>query len=418
MTTLLAIGDMHLGRLPAALPDELQSRRRELGPETAWARSVTEAIDRKVDAVVLAGDLVERSRDFFVAYGQLKSGLEKLAAAGIEAVAVAGNHDVHVLPRLAAELDHLHLLGAGGQWESRDLGDITLIGWSFPTAQVRSSPLDQFPAGRPGKPRIGLLHCDRDQADSAYAPVTSRDLEAAATSAWLLGHIHQPDALDTDRPIGYLGSVSALRANEIGARGPWLIDIASRKVKARQLALAPLRFEAIDIDCSKFDSADQLGNAILKAARDRISSLDDSPYRPEALGMRVRLIGQSRISRQLAAASDSLLADARPWQEQSIQCFIHKLTVLTEPELPLNQLARQSDPCGLLARRILALRDPESESYQPLIELGRSRLQPIVEAREFRDLEAKLDDHQIAQHLERAALLTLSTLMSQREQGQ
>jgi len=45
-------------------------------------------------------------------------------------------------------------------------------------------------------------------------------------------------------------------------------------------------------------------------------------------------------------------------------------------------------------------------------------LQPIVEAREFRDLEAKLDDHQIAQHLERAALLTLSTLMSQREQGQ
>ena len=115
-------------------------------------------------------DLVERSRDFFVAYGQLKSGLEKLAAAGIEAVAVAGNHDVHVLPRLAAELDHLHLLGAGGQWESRDLGDITLIGWSFPTAQVRSSPLDQFPAGRPGKPRIGLLHCDRDQADSAYAP--------------------------------------------------------------------------------------------------------------------------------------------------------------------------------------------------------------------------------------------------------
>ncbi len=417
MTRLLAIGDMHLGRLPTALPDELRGRRRELGPETAWARSVTEAIDRKVDAVLLTGDVVERSRDFFVAYGQLKSGLEKLSAAGIEAIAVAGNHDVLVLPRLAAELDHLHLLGAGGQWESRDLGDISLIGWSFPTAQVRTSPLDQFPSGRSTKLRIGLLHCDRDQANSTYAPVTSRDLEAADTSAWLLGHIHQPDPLGGDRPIGYLGSVSALRASETGARGPWLIDISARKIKAHQLALAPLRYETVDIDCSGLDGAEDLSAHILKATRDLVSALDDSPYRPDALGLRINLLGQSRISHQLIDAADSLMEDARPWQEQSIQCFIHKLTVRTEPELALEKLARQSDPCGLLAQRILALRDPGSESCQRLVELGRAQLKPIVEAREFRDLETSLDDDQIAAHLEQAALLTLSTLMAQRERG-
>jgi DNA repair protein SbcD/Mre11 len=88
-------------------------------------------------------------------------------------------------------------------------------------------------------------------------------------AAWLLGHIHQPDQLDGKRPIGYLGSVSALRASETGARGPWLIRIEDNQVQASQIPLAPLRFESMNIDASTLQVADGLAELIAAAVRER-----------------------------------------------------------------------------------------------------------------------------------------------------
>lgn len=415
MTSLLAIGDMHLGRLPAALPDELKGRQRELGPETAWNRAVAEAVRRRVDAVVLAGDLVERSRDFFVAYGQLRAGIEKLASAGIEVLAVAGNHDTHVLPRLADEIDSLHLLGRGGRWERRSVGDATVLGWSFPQSQVRSSPLDTLPERRPGETLIGLLHCDRDQTDSPYAPVASSELEAAPVNAWLLGHIHQPDPLVGERPMGYLGSINALRASECGARGPWLVSVEKRRVTARHLALAPLRFDTLTVDCSELHSADRLGGEILRATRAYLDAREHRDFLPDALGLRVELTGHSRVSDRLSAAADSLLDEARPWSESGVVCFIHKINVNTLPALELDRLARQSDPSGLLARRLLCLENPDNPERSRLIALGRDQLLPIAESREFRDLGRALSDDEIVARLQRAGRIALSTLLAQRD---
>lgn len=417
MTTLLAIGDIHLGRLPAALPDDLSGRRRELGPETAWARSVTEAINRKVDAVLLAGDVVERGRDFFVAYGQLKAGVEKLEAAGIPVLAVAGNHDTHVLPRLAAEIESLHLLGAGGRWQQFDLDGASVIGWSFPRPQVHHSPLENFPQQRGRQPLIGLLHCDRDQSDSPYAPVSSIELARAPAAAWLLGHIHQPDDLSSERPIGYLGSVNALRASEIGPRGPWLVEINKQTVRASHLPLAPLRYQVLEVDCSKLESAEGLGEAILAASRQALAGIEAAEYRPDVIGFRVQLVGSSAISSQLPAAAERLLDEARSWHEYRIQCFIQKISVQTLPSLAIDSLARQSDPCGLLARRLKALGEPGGAEWQRLIELGRKAIDPITTSREFRPLERQLSDEEIAEHLRQAATIALSKLIAQRETG-
>ena len=49
---LLAVGDMHLGRVPASLPDALSGSARQLGPEIAWQRSVDAAIEHGVEAVL------------------------------------------------------------------------------------------------------------------------------------------------------------------------------------------------------------------------------------------------------------------------------------------------------------------------------------------------------------------------------
>jgi hypothetical protein len=415
VTTLLAIGDMHLGRPPAAIPEDLRGRRDELGPETAWTRSVDEAIRREVDAVLLAGDLVDQGRDFFVAYGQLKAGVQRLAEAGIPVLAVAGNHDTEILPRLAEEIEALELIGAGGQWQSRMVEDVTVIGWSFPRPQVRQSPLTGLPRPNLDGPVVGLLHCDLDQVDSPHAPVARRDLESAPVNAWLLGHIHRPDNLDQDRPIGYLGSISALRASETGPHGPWLVQIEGNDIAADQLELAALRYESLEIDCSDLEDAGGLQERVLAAARDRVHGLAESDAGPSAVGLRIVLTGHSPAAAALDRAAAEIVADGRSWDEQGIACFVQKMESAVLPRLDLKRLARQSDPCGLLARRLLALDSPEDEEYRRLVRLARESMSPVLRTREFQDLDPAPDDAAIAAWLKRAGRLALVRLVAQRE---
>jgi DNA repair protein SbcD/Mre11 len=415
VTTLLAIGDMHLGRPPSAIPEDLDRRRDALGPEAAWTRCVELALNRNVDAVLLAGDLVDQGRDFFVGYGQLKAGIEQLVAAGIPVLAVAGNHDTHILPRLADEIDGLELLGAGGEWETRRLGNLDIVGWSFPREQVRQSPLPKLGIQRGKHPVIGLLHCDLDQADSPYAPVSTSELEATPVSAWLLGHIHRPDRLDGDRPIGYLGSVTALRASETGPRGPWLLQVGKQKITAEHQPLAPMRYEAIEIDCTELDDAAGLGERILAGTRDRIHGLAEHDEPPLAVGFRITLTGQSGRAGEITAAAGELVADGRSWDEAGIACFIQKIESALLPKLDLKRLARQSDPRGLLARRLLALEAPDSEEYERLVQRGREAMRPLIGSREFRDLDQSLDDDTVATWLKRASRLALIRLTDQHE---
>lgn len=414
MTTLLAIGDVHLGRTPSALHPDLLSQRSELGPETAWNRCVDLAIKRGVDGVLLAGDVVERSRDLLVAYGDLKQGIDKLAAAGIAVVAVAGNHDTLVLPQLAAEIEDLHLLGAGGCWQERTIGKLRILGWSFPQPRVRRNPLEDFPRLDHSDNVIGLLHCDRDQKDSPYAPVSSRDLADAPVAAWLLGHIHHPDSLTGKRPAGYLGSVTALRASETGPRGPWLIDWNGTDLNARHLPLAPLRFESLPLDLGELQTEDELAGAALAAARRHVENLAPDQYLPDVIGLRLMLTGRCRFERRLDEAAEQLISEARPWREGPVRLFIQKVVIATEAAHDLERLARQSDPCGLLAQRILRLQNPDHPAHEALIEQARFHLAEVANQREFRELDQNLDDHQVRDWLIRASRIALNELLAQK----
>src|SRR5690606_11467913 len=123
---LLCAADLHLGRRPTRVPDTLLDDvglAAAVAPQAAWRDLVALALDEGVAAVLLAGDLLDDEHDFFGMYGELRAGVERLIAGGVEVLAVAGNHDVAVLPRLAAVLPELRLLGQGGVWQVATLTD-------------------------------------------------------------------------------------------------------------------------------------------------------------------------------------------------------------------------------------------------------------------------------------------------------
>ncbi len=255
-TTILFVGDMHLGRLPSRVPIDAGGRLpspAELGPGAAWRRTAQVAVELGVDAVALAGDVLHGANDLFEGAHELAVGLELLAQARIPVVAVAGNHDTHVLPDLARR-GALVLLGEGGTWGTFDLAPsgraaVRLVGWSFPAPRWEASPLAvPPPPPAPGLATLGLLHADLDVPGSRYAPVMRDELAATGYAAWFLGHVHRPDAPTVDGAPFYLGSLTGLDPSETGRHGPVLVRVGAGRLAAERLPLAPLLWLGAALD--------------------------------------------------------------------------------------------------------------------------------------------------------------------------
>ncbi len=394
---LLAVGDLHLGRRPSRLPENLSARIDDFSPATAWERVIDLAVRERVQAVLLAGDVAESTQDYFEALPRLQAGAARLNGAGIQLLAISGNHDVDILPRLIDEVPEARLLGAGGEWESvgiagvgnDDPEQVTIWGWSFPAPRVSESPIATLPASPGPGPHLGLLHCDRDQSQSPYAPVTSEQLRSTGFDAWLLGHIHQPDALHAQQATGYLGSVAGLDAGEPGPRGPWLLEIRDGRIQhLEQRPLAPLRWERVDVDISGAAS----GAAVATALSRRLEALGADLTRgvdwPDLVALRIRLVGECDLTREAIEAElpDNARAMGLPGTGQ-IQWFLEHLRIDTRPTIPLSRLAERDDQPGLLARRLLTLQragdDPERRA---LLEAARQHLQSSMADSRWRQL--------------------------------
>ena len=363
-TRLLAVGDIHLGRTSSRLPATPSAN--ELGPAAALHLAVQSAVSLNVTAVLLAGDVADDTRDIYHALGVLTDELRPLTDHGIEVLAVAGNHDHDVLPRLEKVVPNLRLLGAGGRWETVTIegdGDpVRVLGWSFPAAHHPTSPAADLSPLDAGPPVIGLLHADLDTPGSRYAPVDRRDLIAAGPCRWLLGHIHRP-SLDpaSDQP-GYLGSLVGLDPTETGPHGPWLIEIDGDAITIEHLPQAPLRWETLDVAIDDLaDPTRNLAAHVTTGIQDHAAAHEPDLAHARAVGLRVRLTGRTAAFAALDAACEELSRERLEIFVGDQKCFLDRVTNDAVPAHDLDDLARRDDPPGLLARELVALRDGNAD---------------------------------------------------------
>ncbi|MFO8154584.1 MAG: metallophosphoesterase family protein [Pseudomonadota bacterium] len=416
MTRLLAIGDIHLGRQPSRLPPQL--REQGLTPTVALERAVDRAIEEAVAAVLLAGDVVEQEDDLYEALGDLERAVRRLDEAGIPVFGVAGNHDTTVLPRLADAIPAFTLIGRGGEWETVAIADLTVSGWSFPQPTWPESPLATGPGkAPPGCPHLGLLHCDRDQSNSHYAPVSGRALADAPVNAWLLGHIHRPDDLTTTGRGGYLGSLMGLDPGEPGPHGPWMVEVAAEgTVGFRHLPIAPLRWEAVTVDLTELADPEAVPSA-LTTALDRLhDELAAAGPLPRAVGCRLWFTGRTAHAAAIQAELES--GDLTGYRRERDGCeyFIEAWRMAARPALDLDELADGGDPVALLAARLRILEGPDTLERQALLAEAREELRPQWQAREFAGLdEDEPDDEELLAAAREAGLRALDELLRQRE---
>jgi exonuclease SbcD len=435
---LLCVGDIHLGRRPGRLVgrvDDLGVGIHELTPAAAWHASVEWALANQVDAVALAGDVVESLEDRFEAYGHLEREVRRLTEANISVVGVAGNHDVFALPRLADQLPDFNLIGRGGKWESVELtaasgARLCILGWSFQEKCERRNPLDDLPPDLGFTvPTIGLLHCDLDQASSPYAPVPRRSFEKAPGIAWLLGHVHSPSDLSGQRPVGYLGSLVGLDPGEPGLHGPWLARISEdAQLRLEHLPLAPLRWEVESVgideigDLPPEDTEDALSALLLTGMEAIHRRIEATLGTTRLVGCRLRLVGRSASHRRLRAAADSEDIVKLTRSFGSVGYFVDKIIDEAAPALELEELAHMNDLPGLLAQRILSLQQGGVDSDRMVAE-ARGALDEVSKFGaaaaddDYDGDESASPDERTRQFLVSAGIQALEELLAQRNTG-
>jgi predicted phosphodiesterase len=424
---LLAAADLHLGRLPSGLPAEVA---RKVAPAHALERLVRSAVTREVDAVLLAGDLVDRRNASHEAWGPLDAALHRLREAGVPAVAVAGNHDAEALPLIAAELGdgHLTLLGRGGRWERWTLRGtdgtprLHVDGWSFPAEHHPLDPTEGWaPEGGDDAPHLGLLHCDLGAARSPYAPVSPARLRALGHDAWVLGHIHAPARHDSGAraPLLYPGSLQPLDPGETGIHGAWLVELeGGGRVRATRIPLAGSRYDTVEVALVEEDDPDAIQRRIRDALVDHVrAAVADQPGL-SATSLRLRLTGRcAHLARLPALVREMQGFD--PGAAHGVETFVRpEAEIRAGPARDLVSLAAGRGALGEVARLLRSLGDAAREAPEPeLLERARGEIAAVDDQTHLQEagLDPELSEARLRELLRTAAGRLLDVLASQRE---
>jgi DNA repair exonuclease SbcCD nuclease subunit len=406
---LLLTGDIHIGRSSSRIPETVQ--RSEFRASTAWLRMVDLAVRERVELVCLSGDITDQDNKFFEAIGPLQRGVELLAKAGIRTVAVAGNHDFDVLPRLADQLsgEDFRLMGRGGRWERFTLEHegqsiLHLDGWSFPSQYVRVSPIDSYAFSHdPGVPTLAIVHGDIHDASSPYGPLNRDRLQSLPVNGWLLGHIHAFELIhEAPRPwILYPGSPQALDPGETGSHGPWIVETDGPSFGVpEQRPLSSVWYDTIHVELSDESSEGDV-EAILY---DRVKELGTNiagiagPYL-KRISLRMRLTGMTSLSHVIESIADRVVQDL-DIRLGEVAVTIESHVVETIPAISLDEYATtQHTAPGALARLLLVLQQQEvPDEVEALIRQVRNDLERTASHRDF----AQLDKGEVTEELARA----------------
>ena len=363
---ILMTGDLHMGRG--------SSKFRELEPQTSidcWDAIVKEAVDRSVDLVLLSGDIVDRRNCYFESYMPLQTGIDRLAKNGITTIAVAGNHDFNVLPKLTKKIDgeYFRLLGIGGVWEEFEFrcGSETLglTGWSFPQSHVEISPLDSFPdTSSSCDYHIAMVHGDLNVTGSKYAPLSLRKMEELERHHWLLGHVHKPElkSIKHDRWVLYPGSPQALDPGEPLHHGVWVWDTEIQD-KPIQVHMSSVCYQPLRIDVSACEDAEEILDYVMSQIKTDTELLKSEAHqRLRAVNYRIEIYGECNDPVEVEALENQTIDGS---MFNGVHAYIEHLRINVLPRLDKAKLRTQKT---VLARAFNLLESLKSGNCDPEIE--------------------------------------------------
>ena len=259
MLTFLHAADFHLDAPFAALPPDRAAQRRGEQREQL-DRMAQLARDRKVDLVLLAGDLMD-SEETYAETAQALS--HALAAIPAPVFIAPGNHDFWSEHSLYASMswpDNVHIFtqAAPSAVPLPQLG-CTVYGAAFTAPGSDRSPLEGFHAPSDGNIHLMVLHA-LVEGRGSYAPITREQIASSGLDYLALGHVHAFSGMQRDGGTAwaYPGCPEGRGFDETGDKGVVLGTVDQGQVSLEFVPLARRRYRIETVDISDASPAQAL----------------------------------------------------------------------------------------------------------------------------------------------------------------
>lgn len=321
----------------------------------AFDRVVGHAIERRVDFVLLAGDVYNAKDKSLRAQMRFQAGMRRLAEAGIQAFMVHGNHDPANGWSAGLEMpDNLKVLPTGRVGREPVVVDGELLCAVYGRSFSKAAETEDFCAGYRREAAdpvaVGLLHTNvgGQPGYEPYAPSTIEALRSAGMDYWALGHIHKPIQLLDEPRVHYAGCPQGLNPNEDGPRGCRLVELGVGGVVADEfLETASVLWANRSLSIEGLAGVEELRSAL----RDIAEEVRGSGGRPAIV--RVDLTGRGPLHADLARPGfiDQLLEEVRVEQlDHDAWVWVDRVRDTTARVIDLDRLREQQDFVGDLVR--------------------------------------------------------------------
>ena len=354
MTTFRFIhcSDLHIDSPFKGLASQMPSLAERLRESTfqAFNNIVKLALEEKVDAVLIAGDIFDGEDRSLQAQLKFHRGLLELSQAGIPAFIVHGNHDpsnswshtldwpehTTIFPGNKVERHPVIKNGKTQAW---------IYGISYPQKEVNENLASRFKKDQEQGFAIGLLHANVGQQSGHdnYAPCSVQDLISKDFDYWALGHVHEFKVLRENNPcIVYSGNTQARHLKETGPKGCCLVTLNSN-------APANIRFVPTDVVSYRSAKVDVGGvssiNEVLKTVQSQVEELAKESLTHEGLVVRLVLTGRTPIHNELQnpGASKTLAEEINAFFEGHSPWIIVDLSIQTYGTYDLESLKEGKD---------------------------------------------------------------------------
>lgn len=279
MVSFIHCADLHLDR-PFQLPEKLHKGTEEKLLKAAYQSFemlCTEALNRKVDFMLISGDLYNHEKRSIHAQWFVKKQLERLQEERIRVYIIHGNHDPVVSSSALVPLPgNAYIFSTEGSTmvHETEKEKIVLYGFSYPSSSFTDSPMPFYKKIEDGDTHIGLLHGQEagESGHDPYAPFQLQELKEQGMDYWALGHIHQRKEISLEPPVIYPGNIQGCNRKEQGKKGGYfvklekgalqeLLFLSTSEVEWRRLQISIEPLETVDAlieevfdQCAKEDS--------------------------------------------------------------------------------------------------------------------------------------------------------------------
>ena len=271
--TFIHAADLHLDspfkglkKLPTTIFNDVKQ-----STFSALDQLVHHAILKKVDFILLVGDLFDNEKQSLKAQIHLRTAFERLQEHNIDVYLSYGNHDYIVgNPYRVRFPENVHIFQEETvthfTYKKNTNALAQIYGFSYHNRAVQMNKTSEYEIQNKEIPyHIATLHgsVHGNTTHDPYAPFSLTDLQTKPFDYWALGHIHERAELATTPPIIYPGNTQGRHRNEQGEKGCYIVEMTPTNTLYNFIPLQSMQFIEHHLDVTHSKTIHDLEQFIL-----------------------------------------------------------------------------------------------------------------------------------------------------------